>query len=42
MFNEVELSTLADTYVMPWAINLAIAIAILVVGRVAVKALSGV
>ena len=42
MFNDVEIATLADTYVMPWAINLAIAIAIFVVGRVAVKALSGV
>ena len=42
MFDDFKISTFTDTYVMPWAINLALAITIFIVGRIAVRALSGV
>ncbi len=42
MFDDVEISTLADAYVIPWAINLALAVAIFIVGRIVVRVLAGV
>ena len=42
MFDDVDISTLTDTYVVPWAINVALAIAIFVVGRVLIRVLLGV
>ena len=42
MFDDVDISTLTDTYVVPWAINVAFAIAIFVVGRVLIRVLLGV
>jgi small conductance mechanosensitive channel len=42
MFDDVDISILTDTYVVPWAINVALAIAIFVVGRVLIRVLLGV
>ena len=42
MFDDVDISTFTDTYVVPWAINVALAIAIFVVGRVLIRVLLGV
>ena len=38
MFDDVDISTLTDTYVVPWAINVALAIAIFYIGRIVVAA----
>ena len=42
MFENMDVAAMADTYVIPWAINLALALAIFIVGRIVVRVLSGV
>lgn len=42
MFENMDVVAMADTYVIPWAINLVLAIAIFIVGRIVVRVLAGV
>ena len=42
MIDDMDVMAMADTYVIPWAINLVLAIAIFIVGRIVVRVLAGV
>ena len=42
MFENIDIQKMTDTYVIPWAINIALAIAIFIVGKIVVNILVGV
>ena len=42
MFENIDIQKMTDTYVIPWAINIALAIVIFIVGRIIVNILTGV
>ena len=42
MFEDMDVMNLANTYVIPWGVNLALALAVFVIGRLVARMLAGV